>query len=470
MNMYIRGDIAHSQFDYLPEIYARHFSNAGLQECIRAVGLAAFAKTTRRKDYLEPAMKSYVSALRNVNSTMSTPAKAVQDSTLICVLLLAIFEVMTCKDGLGSLTKHLNGAMLIGTLLSKKERQTEFSEQLLGTIHQSMIMNCWVQNLTLPTGFDVLKEYADRTSRKPKLQVRLLDGLVGFIKFRQSLLEDRHSPVSSRIAQATHLDDQFRCLLDDMQKTSQWAFQTIYDSTEHHHIAYKGYYHIYPKSLTAHLWNTIRSARIRLHNYIVMKCQQLLSSTSQDPDQDTAVSISSQLQTSKIAVCTIAVEVLATVPQLAGFLAALPSPFPSSSAHVGSDTSVPSTTTSHPNVLWTVPSTSISTTQHAPSPSTSMLPPSTSGPTSCPTSNPPAQATPTPTPPAPRRGSQGSPYHLFHALYMVSTITLLPGDMQGWIGEKIAGVESEVEAEDLRLLYALRDSVARGALPAFAET
>ncbi|KAF2659632.1 hypothetical protein K491DRAFT_675375 [Lophiostoma macrostomum CBS 122681] len=471
MNTYVGGEIVHSQFDYLPAMYARHYTNASLQECIRAVGLAAYAKATRRKDLLEPAIKSYVLALRNVNSTISTPSKAVQDSTLICILLLAMFEVMTRTKGLGNLTNHLNGAMLIGNLLLKKERQTEFSEQLLGTIYQSVILNCWIQSLPLPDGFDALQTHSKRTSRIPKLQSRLLEGLTGLINFRHKLREERRSPPSVKIAYATSLDDQLRCLLDDMP--NQGDFQKVYTPVDEH-LAYKSYYHIYPKNFTAHMWNNIRSSRIRLHSYISTQCERLLSPTSRETGM--AAFAADQLHTSQNLVCTLATEILATVPQLAGYLAALPTPSASADLHSQTDTGMHLSTTTSFEAVTCPLSTPTFTYAQTPLPN-----PDTMGNTAGPSLLYPPVGTPDDTSipgcnleppqvipifPVPR---PASPYHLLYVLYMLSTIMLLPADMHGWVKQRIAYVEKSANKDDLALLHALRENAPMGAFPFFAH-
>jgi hypothetical protein len=73
---------------------------------------------------------------------------------------------------------------------------------------------------------------------------------------------------------------------------------------------------VYPQRFTAHLWNNVRSSRLRLHQVILRQCRILLSSSHMQQQS----SLKAQRAESEAQIMNFAIEISATVPQLAGYL------------------------------------------------------------------------------------------------------------------------------------------------------
>lgn len=73
---------------------------------------------------------------------------------------------------------------------------------------------------------------------------------------------------------------------------------------------------VYPQRFTAHLWNGVRSSRLRLHQVILRQCHILLSSSL----PENGGLLVAQKAKSEAKILFFALEISASVPQLAGYL------------------------------------------------------------------------------------------------------------------------------------------------------
>jgi len=247
MSNYVGSDPTTSQFDYLPDFYLKKGSpNPVLRRSIEAVGIAGFAKASRRSELVLLATKSYISAIREINNALSTDVSAAQDSTLISVMLLAMFEVMILPraSGLQNLTKHLNGAISIAALRLQQNIDTKVGRKLLGTLVQSVIMNCWMQNIPLPIEFVAFKKHLGGKTNPSSIHANFLDIVMDLVNFRHALMDGKFDSETSIISDAVTIDGQFRTFEETMPTAGQ--FKSYRSSTESEELVYGGYYHGMP--------------------------------------------------------------------------------------------------------------------------------------------------------------------------------------------------------------------------------
>lgn len=448
MANYVGSDPATSQFDYLPSFYLRDGSpNPELQQSIEAVGLAGYAKATRRSDLVLPATKSYISAIREINNALSSEVSAAQDSTLISVMLLAMFEVMILPraSGLQNLTKHLNGAISIASLRLKQGIHTDIGRRLLSTLVQSVIMNCWMQNIPLPVEFVAFKNHLGGKSNSSSMHANFLDIVMDLVQFRHALTSGAYDSATAIISETLTLEGRFHAFGEYMPSAGQ--FKSYRSSMEVDDLVYDGYYHgisryvgrltranhisVYPRFFAAHLWNNVRLCRIRLHRVILTQCINLLSSQADYAPAHT------QIAESEVTIRDLAQEICASVPQLSGYLERLQSYSKSENVDIPNEPSESAGKTS----------TSIPLSTHFlydPSPFKHQR------------SNPAASKTHQSEPalefPAPRPESL---YHLLYQLHTLSTIKLLPPAMRHWMRARIQWMEASADPEDLSQLRAM---------------
>lgn len=242
---YVGNDPTSSQFGYLPDFYSHNsFYSSELQQSLKAVGIAGYAKMTQRADLMYPAMKSYSSAIRHINSALSSASDYTGlEATLVSVMLLAMYEVLTVpgRRGLENLTKHLKGAISIASLCLKQRKQTDITQKLFGTVVQTVIMNSWIQNMPLPREFFALKSQLGRGMTTPPIHAGFLDIVAELVQLRSSLSNRSVTSPSATISKALVLDDRLKQFAEAMPQRGR--FEDFSVSEEAGQLVYNGHYH-----------------------------------------------------------------------------------------------------------------------------------------------------------------------------------------------------------------------------------
>lgn len=76
-------------------MYREAYSQEHLSTSIIAVGLAGLANSVKSPQLLNQAMSRFGSALQLTNSALCSPDEATTDSTVLAVMLLAMYEMVT---------------------------------------------------------------------------------------------------------------------------------------------------------------------------------------------------------------------------------------------------------------------------------------------------------------------------------------------------------------------------------------
>lgn len=318
MNNFIVDDPNMSLIHYLPGYYARSgFSGPALRQMCAAVGLVSLANKSHRKDMLDAATNNYATAIRVINAALLCPKKAAQDSILTSIFMAAMFEALLIPRhvGMDNCCTHLAGAVSVAHLILKQERQTDVTIQQCTALVKTVIMNCWVQQISLPPNFSEFKNLVEKKAARISVHDIFLNIVMELLQFKNEVQNSIQNDPAAIIGKALAIDSS----LEDFSRTldRQIPFESVQlPAGESEYLAYKGYYHIYPQHLHAHLWNNVRSSRIRLHQ-LTMRQSRCLAPTPK---------LSAQEATSEAVIIAMATEMIASVPQLAGYLEDLETP------------------------------------------------------------------------------------------------------------------------------------------------
>ncbi|KAF1837809.1 hypothetical protein BDW02DRAFT_98056 [Decorospora gaudefroyi] len=397
MSSFVAEDPAISLLHYLPDFYAKTgFASPALSQIVTAVGLVSLAKSSHSKDMCNVAVSNYGAAIRSINAALLNPNSAGQDSILASIFVAAMFEALIIPQNayMGNCCTHLAGAVSVALLIFKEEKQTDVTIKQCTTLIKTVIMNCWTQNVFLPPNFIKFKKLVERRKTTLTIYDQLLDIMTEIIIFREELRDAAGTNPMAMIRRALEIDvtlDNFGHKLE-----LEAPFKTIeLPIAQVEQLAYEGCFHVYPQPREAHLWNNVRSSRIRLHQVIHRQCETLTSSPH----------VRAQQKTSDALIISQATEMVASVPQVAGYLEEL-------------------------NVL-------LSPTRQA-------------GPLQMPTSLPmeePEHRCPPPSEPYLRSPSL---YLILYQLYMLHDISCLPQHMKAWIQGRIVWMEEKVSPLDLQ--------------------
>ncbi|KAF1943776.1 hypothetical protein EJ02DRAFT_453028 [Clathrospora elynae] len=452
MTNYVGNDAAVSQLYYLPSFYAKSgYANAGFQQSITAAGLAGYAKITRRKELIDLATRHYISALRGINTALSDPRTAAQDSTLTSIILAAMFEllIMPRASGMENCAKHFAGAVPVASLILKQHQQTDITRKILTTLVQCVTLNCWIQNIALPPGFIELKEQIGEKHKMYTAHGSFLDIIMELVRFKTDLRNEMYTDPKAIIQRALAIDLTLSDFATNMPQHA-W-FDVIQISTaEAEQLAYEGYYHVYPQRFTAHLWNNVRSSRLRLHQVILFQCQIFaLSSRSSN-----STFLSTQKSESEAHIVSLAMEIVATVPQLAGYLqdldAFLPPTGEGEPLRVKSPSPISRLQKHHP--AQDIGAITIEMSFHHKFESGTSTPSSSlysSSSTSTSTKNQNDATTQIYPENAMTQFKSPSLYHMLFQLYALRWISCLPRSMKDWIQGRIVWMEGNADPVDL---------------------
>jgi hypothetical protein len=147
MSNFVVPDPAMSLLNYLPGFYAKTgFANSALSQMVTAVGLVGLANRSRSNDMRNVDANNYGAAIRSINAALLNPKYAAQDSILASIYLAAMFEalIMGRNVSMDNACTHLAGAVSVGLLILKQEKQTDVTLKQCTTLVKTVIMNCWI--------------------------------------------------------------------------------------------------------------------------------------------------------------------------------------------------------------------------------------------------------------------------------------------------------------------------------------
>jgi hypothetical protein len=245
MSTYVGDDPAISQLHYLPKFYAKMgYSSPGLQRAIIAAGLAGYAKTAQQRHVTDAATKCYVHAIQGINAALSDPRTAVQESTLLAILLAAMFEILIIPrlSDLQNCNKHLDGAVAVASLMLKKNKPTEVTRKLITTLTHCVIINSWISHVPLPRDFAHVKgQLADKTEYN-SIHSNFLDVIVDLVQFRQDLHDNAFNHPRDIINEALIIDLKLEDFANGLPPSSRYQSHRVPPTTAEQ-LAYSGYYH-----------------------------------------------------------------------------------------------------------------------------------------------------------------------------------------------------------------------------------
>ncbi|KAL7933073.1 hypothetical protein V8C35DRAFT_59449 [Trichoderma chlorosporum] len=98
--------------EYLPDIYDAITRDLALPTVVAAIGMAGIANLRRNRNLLLAANAQYLLAIQLTQAALLDETLRIQDQTLVSILLLALYETITCcsPQSLRIWSKHVTGA------------------------------------------------------------------------------------------------------------------------------------------------------------------------------------------------------------------------------------------------------------------------------------------------------------------------------------------------------------------------
>lgn len=307
-------------FEYLPAMYHSNKVDEHLSTSVLSVAYAGLANATQSQYLLKEAFREYGQALKITNKRLQCPRLSKEDSTVIAIMLLGMFETLTYRNerSRASWAEHINGATKLITLRGREQFSTRLGLRVFVQLMGNIMSNCMQNLLPFPPEIIELRKESEAFFNPDAPGWRLSHVMIEFVNFCVRVKERSDYTANDIINDALTVDNEMLRLSQTMPR--QWQFGTYYTSNADPELVFEGRYDIYVDYWVAQMWNSMRIIRILLHECIR---GQLLKGFATTPPAWTGVEWVVQLQISTDTLNQLAMEICASVPQHEGIIPVL---------------------------------------------------------------------------------------------------------------------------------------------------
>ncbi|CAI7662993.1 unnamed protein product [Penicillium crustosum] len=281
---YMSGGPSGGHMSYLLPLMKDSRNSPVLTTALAAVGLAALSNIRLSPRMMLQARKEYTTALSQTNHALRDHVLSKRDDTLAAVVLLGMFEVMTCSDGsfMYRWIKHMDGARKIiehrgSEQLTRPEGLGLFTN-LRAQISISQIYQEKYSSPTMTQLTEEAKQYRDPDDRMVDDISRVVLQLTNFC----AALKDGSIAQPSEIIRRTlNLDADLMSILLTMPPS--WGYKTVkvplVDGEPITRTVWGDSYHVYRDLSVSGIWNNTRAARLIMHEVLLEAVEALENSS-----------------------------------------------------------------------------------------------------------------------------------------------------------------------------------------------
>lgn len=151
-SLFFTNYVPGSHFGYLPAVVHHTPVSSPLSECVQAVAITMLSNEQQNPLMMKKALKHYMSALRQLKPALAQSCNAAQESTIVCVLLLGLFEALrhSGQEDHQSYITHNEGALDLLELCGTDLVRTDIGYQLFLQVSSNIRVNCIVHKKRTP--------------------------------------------------------------------------------------------------------------------------------------------------------------------------------------------------------------------------------------------------------------------------------------------------------------------------------
>ncbi|KAJ6141253.1 hypothetical protein N7470_010149 [Penicillium chermesinum] len=143
-------------FDYVPAMLAQDDGgNDMLEGAILALSFSGLARTTSQAGLLTRSMMMYTRSMERVNLALADPQTARHDSTIVSVLVLALYEFS--KASIDGWKHHIEGAISLLNLRGRSQFSTSAGLQIFKDVFSQLLTNCLRSGSPMPSSLRMLR-------------------------------------------------------------------------------------------------------------------------------------------------------------------------------------------------------------------------------------------------------------------------------------------------------------------------
>lgn len=292
-----------SRLDFLAPIYRQSSPGSALAEIIVSVGMAAMANKFKCPEMMFAARQKQTSVLRATNVALQDSVGARSDTTLLTVLLLSTFEIVSgsSTDSLDAWTHHVIGATAIAQIRGRKQLQTETGRRIFDYLRFQILIGCLQREIAVPQGMTDLSSIpmeAENEQERNKRRVFLI--LVRLCSLRSDFADETNDGLDF-VDRALAIDADLENWADHLP----FEYAYITRKSDKTDDGFLNYYHVYRDIYTCSLWNMYRCGRIMAHEVMLERV---------DNHSMTTVSPSVQRRRSEDMMARLSDDIAASVP------------------------------------------------------------------------------------------------------------------------------------------------------------
>lgn len=244
----------------LPSLYRQDSPFSALPKIIDAIGLAGIANMKHAPELMVAAGQKYARVLRSITATIQDSKEASTDQTLMAVLLLGMFEIITCSnpESMRSWANHVSGATAIARLRGTDQLRTPIGRNIFSSLRVQILTDCLQRRLIIPPDFIEWTEIAAEAEPKEALPEQQLFPIVGRLCALRATAERSHNNDIGVVTLANFIDAD----LEDWKNNLPPSFSYSTIQSANTEYVFSDTYHLYCNTRTVAIWNLYRCARI----------------------------------------------------------------------------------------------------------------------------------------------------------------------------------------------------------------
>lgn len=286
MNHYVSSvsggnDGARGFQEYLPALYSRSPSSNALPIITTAAGFACLSNAGKQPALASPARQMYLSAIQLVSKALSDPVECKTDETLAAVLLLGVFEAVSCGGqkamtvaSMRSWAAHTRGMAQLIELRGPDQFKTEASLGLFLQIRRLTLISYSQLCSPVPYSIRTWSKWAEAIQSEDEIPANRLAELIGDLIVARSWIKSHPDAQPYKKMEKLLLMDE--ALKQWPRKLpSYWTYEAIpvtksrADENVNAHTGFDDEQDRYTDLYAASMWLSYRSARVQLHQTLM---------------------------------------------------------------------------------------------------------------------------------------------------------------------------------------------------------
>ncbi|KAF2479730.1 hypothetical protein BDY17DRAFT_304509 [Neohortaea acidophila] len=294
-----------------------------LATSIKATSLASFGHHVRSDELAKSSRVEYTKALKMTNAALSSPSQVKKDSTLVSVILLGLYEMITGRNqkSMKDWAAHVRGSSALLKLRGVEQFESPIGRRIFIQAATSILTSCLQRDMKPPQHIIDMTRELEAMAADPRFPeymrrgTRIFQTNLAFADFQYKVNRGIMSDLRTIVDTALELDAPFADLYAN--QPPDWSYVAYVDKDFDPDIVYNGRYHVHWDTWALALWNMIRLFRIMIHQHIR---GALLKGLAMNPPIFTAAEDYAQLERSMNMIYQMQSDILSSVPQALGYV------------------------------------------------------------------------------------------------------------------------------------------------------